>query len=90
MGVGVSSPHVVSAVPSSSGAGLLTLFPCSSVGSLPQETVLHELPCPGFSWDRVVLGSCGKVLVAGGLQGWLLEKLLEASPVSDTANTSRL
>ena len=28
---------------SSSGAGLLTLFPCSSVGSLPQETVLHEL-----------------------------------------------
>ena len=43
MGVAVSSSHVVSATPSSSGGGLLTLFPCSSVRSLPQETVLHEL-----------------------------------------------
>ena len=43
MGVAVSSPHVISAAPSSSGGGLLTLFPCSSVGSLPRETVLHEL-----------------------------------------------
>jgi len=31
MGVTVSSSHVVSATPSSSGGGLLTLYPCSSV-----------------------------------------------------------
>jgi len=37
MGVVVSSSHVVSAAPSSSH------FPCSSVGSLSWETVLHEL-----------------------------------------------
>jgi len=43
MGVAVSSSHDVYAAPSSSGRGLLTLCPCSSVGSLPQETVLHEL-----------------------------------------------
>jgi len=30
MGVEVSSSHVVSATPSSSGGGLLTLYPCSS------------------------------------------------------------
>ena len=43
MGAVVSSSHVVSAAPSSSGGGLLTLFPCSSMGSLPRETVLHKL-----------------------------------------------
>ena len=43
MGVAVSSPHVVSAALSSSGGGLFTLCPCSSMGSLSQETVLHEL-----------------------------------------------
>jgi len=43
MGVTVSSSHIVSAAPSSSGEGLLTLFPCSSVRSLSQETVLHKL-----------------------------------------------
>jgi len=41
--VAVSSSHVVSAAPCSSGGGLLTLFPCSSMGSLPGETVLHKL-----------------------------------------------
>ena len=39
----VISSHVVSAAPSSSGEELLTLFPCFSVGSLPQERVVHEL-----------------------------------------------
>jgi len=39
----VSSSHVVYAAPSSSGRGLLTLFLCSSVRSLPRETVLHNL-----------------------------------------------
>jgi len=43
MGVVVSSSHIVSAAPSFSGGGLLTLFPCSSMGSRPWETVLHEL-----------------------------------------------
>jgi len=43
MGVAVSSSHAVSATPSSSGGGLLTLFPNSSMRSLSWETVLHEL-----------------------------------------------
>ena len=43
MGVAVSSSHVVSAAPSFSGEGLLTLFPCSSVGSLPRGSAHHEL-----------------------------------------------
>jgi len=43
MGFTVSSSHVVSAAPCPSGGGLLTLFPCSSVGSLPRERVLHKL-----------------------------------------------
>jgi len=43
MGVIVSSSHVVSAAPSSSGGGLLTLFPCSNMRSVSQETVLHKL-----------------------------------------------
>jgi len=43
MGAAVSSSHV-SAAPSSSGGGLLTLCPCSSVRSLSWETVLHNLP----------------------------------------------
>jgi len=47
MGVTASSSHVVSAAPSSSGTGLLTFFPCSSVRSLSWETVLHKLPQRG-------------------------------------------
>jgi len=43
MGVTVSSSHVVSAAPSSSGGGFLMLFPCSSVRSLSWETILHKL-----------------------------------------------
>jgi len=43
MEVALSSPHVVSAAPSSSGGRLLTLFPSSSVRSLSRETVLHKL-----------------------------------------------
>jgi len=49
MGVAGSSAHVVSATASSSGGGLLTFCPCSSVRSLPQETVLHKLlQCESF------------------------------------------
>jgi len=43
MGVAVSSSHVVSAAPFSSGGGLLTLCPGSSVRSLSKATVLHRL-----------------------------------------------
>jgi len=49
MEVTVSSAHIVSAAPSSSAEGLLTLFPGSSVRSLSQETVLHKLlQCESF------------------------------------------
>ena len=55
MGVWVSSSHVVSAAPSSSGEEGLTRFPCSSVGSLPRETVLHELlQRESFPWATVL------------------------------------
>jgi len=70
MGVTVSSSHVVSAAPTSSGGGLLTLFPFSSVRSLSLETslhkshqcepfpcaaALHELPQCGFPpWGAVL------------------------------------
>jgi len=51
MGAVVSSSHVVSAAPSSSGAEILTLCPCSSVRSLSWETVLHKLlQCESFPW----------------------------------------
>jgi len=48
MEVTVSSSRVVSHAPSSSGGGLLTLCPCSSVRSLSWETVLHKLLQQGF------------------------------------------
>jgi len=55
MGAAVSSSHIVSVIPSSWGGGLLTLFPCSRVGSLPRETVLHELlQCESFPWAVVL------------------------------------
>lgn len=43
MKVMISLSHTVTAAPSSSGGGLLILFPCFSVGSLPRDTILHEL-----------------------------------------------
>jgi len=43
MGAAVSSSPVVSAAPSSSGGGLLTLCPFSSVRFLSWATVLHKL-----------------------------------------------
>jgi len=55
VGVVVSSSHIVSTAPSSSGGGLFTLCPCSSVGYLPRETVLHELLQRGpFPWGAVL------------------------------------
>jgi len=46
-GTAVSSSHVVSAAPSSSGGRFLTLCPCSSVRSPSRDTALHKLPQRG-------------------------------------------
>lgn len=55
MEVTVPSSHIVSAAPSSSGVGLITLLPCSSMGSLPQETALQKLlQCECFTWATVL------------------------------------
>jgi len=64
MGVMVSLSHVVSAAPSSSGGGLLTLCPWSSVRSLSWETVLHKLlQCESFPQAAVLhkLPQCGSL-----------------------------
>ena len=54
-GAGNRGGAVSPSAPSSSGGGLLTLFPCSSVGSLPQETVFHELlQRESFPWASVL------------------------------------
>jgi len=55
MRVAVNSSHVVSADPSSSVGGLLSLCPCSSVESLSQENVLHDLlQCETFPRGAVL------------------------------------
>lgn len=43
MGAAVSSSQIFSAAPLSSGRGLFTLFPCSSVGRFPWKIILHKL-----------------------------------------------
>jgi len=48
MRVVVSSSHIVSAAPSCSGGELLTLYPCSSMRSFPQDTVLNEFQRRSF------------------------------------------
>jgi len=79
MGAAVSSSHVVSAAPSFSGGGLLTLFPCSSVRSLSWERVLqkflqheylpwaaalHELPQRGsLPWGAALQGHAAPACV---------------------------
>lgn len=42
-GAAVGSSHLVSATPSPSAGGLLTLFPSSRMGSLPWETAFYKL-----------------------------------------------
>ena len=51
---------------------------------------LLKHPCVVNTVFITVLGLHGKVLVVGGYRGGFCKKLLEASPVSDRANTSRL
>jgi len=64
MGVAVSSSHIGCATPSSSGEGLLTLFPSSNVRSLSWEAVLHKiLQHKSFPWTAVLykLLQCGSL-----------------------------
>lgn len=51
----VSSSYVLCAIPSSSVRGFLTVFLCSSVGTLPWDTVLHKLlHCEFFPQSAVL------------------------------------
>jgi len=69
MGVTVSSSHVVSAAPSSSGGGLLTLCPSSSVRALLRETVLHRLlQHESFPWGAVLQEQAAPAWVPTGSQ----------------------
>jgi len=68
MGAAVSSSHIVSAAPSSSGGGLLTLCPSSSVGSLLREG----------GGSVVELAGVGSV----GHRGRFWQLLTEATPVA--------
>jgi len=94
MGVAVSSSHVVSAAaPSSSGGGLLTLCPCSSVGSLSWETILHKLlQRESFPWAAALheLPQCGSfpwgaVLQEQAAPAWVPHRV--TSPASKPAPT---
>jgi len=68
MGTAVSSSHVVSAAPSSSGGGLLTLCPCSREGSFPPERALHELLRPvSLPWDAVLQEQAAPAWVPHGV-----------------------
>ena len=60
MGVVVSPSHVVSAAPSSSPS----LCPCSSMRSLPRDTVLHELLRRGVL-PRLQVGICSTMDLPG-------------------------
>ena len=78
MGVTFRLLHIVSAAPSSSGGGLLTLCPCSSVRSLSWETVLHKLlQYESFPWAAAL----HKLPQRGSLpRGAVLQE--QAAPVS--------
>jgi len=89
MGTAVSSSQVVSTDPSFSGGGLLTLCPCSSVGSLPWETVLHELlqyeSCPRAAVLHKMLQQ-GSLPLGAALQNKLLQC---GSPMGSTSPASK-
>jgi len=61
MGVVVSTLHIVSASPSSSVGGLLTLCPCSSMGSLLWDTVLHKLSNVRLSYRLQIFTNCSSM-----------------------------
>jgi len=82
MGAVISSSHFVSAAPFSSGTGLLILFPCSSVRSRSQETVLHKLlQRESFPWAATLhkRPQCGSLPM--GLQSFRNRLLQRGSPM---------
>jgi len=98
MGVTVSSSHVVSAAPSSSGGGLLTLCPCFNVRSLsreiglhkllqhdsfPQAAGLHELPqCVCLSWGAVLQEQAAPVWIPHRVTSPASKPALVRAPLS--------
>lgn len=66
MGNGGCGPFITcsfSAAPSFSWGGLLTIFPCSSVESLAQESLHKLLHCESFPWAA----DLNRLLQAGSL-----------------------
>jgi len=70
MGAVVSSSHVVSATPSSSEGGPLTLCPCSSVGSLSRDTVSMTCCNVGASHGLQLFTNCTSVGPLHGVQSF--------------------
>ena len=89
MGVWVSSSHAVSAAPSSSGGGLLTLCPCSSVGSHPWETLLYELLQPTPSHRLQIFTMCSSMGSLHGVQCFRNGLLQHRSPTRVTGPARR-
>jgi len=85
MGVAVSSSHVVSAAPSSSGGRLFTLFPCSSVKSLSREAVLHKFPNVSPSHGLQLFTNCPRVGPSHGVQSFRNRLLQRGSPTGSQA-----
>jgi len=82
MGVVVSSSHIVSVAPSSSGGGLLTLFPCSSMGPSherqfstnfsnmsPSHGLQFFTKCPTVGPSHAVQSFRNRLLQRGSPQG---------------------
>jgi len=64
---------------------LLTLFPCSSVGSLPWETVLHKLPHLSPSHGLQLFKNCSSVGAFHGVQSFRNRQLQRGSPTGSQA-----
>jgi len=87
----VISLHIVSVVLTSSGGGLLTLFPCSSMGSHPQAAVLHELlQRESFPWSVFLhkLLQCGSLPWGADIQDWFSKEVLPLSVMGSALASS--
>jgi len=90
MEVAVSSSHVVSAAVSSSGEGLLTLCPCSSVGPLPWETILHYFSNASPSHGLQFFTNCSSVGPCHRVQSFRNRLLQCGSPTGSHALPANL
>jgi len=70
MGIAVSSSHIVSTTPSSSGGGLLTLFSFSNMRSLSWETVVQKLFSVGPSHGLQLSTNSPSVVPSHGMQSF--------------------